>query len=283
MTLKTPPVRLVAFLGASAVALLVTGPLMGMVGATGAAGAAAFGATSSLLLFAATTLCLRLSGETLADVGLAFSRRRLVELGIGFLVGAGAFAGASLILGKSVGGAWSLSGARDPLSVLSGIALVLCFFFSEELLFRGYAFRQLSRLYGPRGALALSALLFGVYHLIGSGDWGMGAVFRFALAALGGVVFGYALVRTQSLALPIGLHWGGNWIQASVFGLGHLPGSTTIWVMPLAPAQIRTLTAPDLLPHLPYLAALGLMVLAVPLVARRFPVVSTIDLQKGNS
>jgi membrane protease YdiL (CAAX protease family) len=36
------------------------------------------------------------------------------------------------------------------------------------------------------------------------------------MPALGGVVFGWAAVRSSGLALPIGLHLGGNRIQASV-------------------------------------------------------------------
>jgi membrane protease YdiL (CAAX protease family) len=28
---------------------------------------------------------------------------------------------------------------------------------------------------------------------------------------LGGLIFGSALLRSGGLALPLGLHWGGNW------------------------------------------------------------------------
>jgi membrane protease YdiL (CAAX protease family) len=66
----------------------------------------------------------------------------------------------------------------------------------------------------------------------------------------GGLVFGYALIRTGSLAVPIGLHWGGNWAQS-------------VWTVRLSDEQLRALTAPDLLPHLPYLAALALACLMV--------------------
>src|SRR5580765_3416232 len=100
----------------------------------------------------------------------------------------------------------------------------------------------------------------------------MGAAFRFAMPALGAAVFAYALLRSGSLALPIGLHWGGNWVQSSLFGLGETAEPTSaIWVMPLAPDQVRSITAPDLLPHLPYLAVLALTVLAVRLAVPSRP------------
>jgi hypothetical protein len=83
------------------------------------------------------------------------------------------------------------------------------------------------------------------------------------------LVFGYALVRTGSLAVPIGLHWGGNWAQSVLFGLGQPPGSTAaVWTMTVSDDQARALTAPDLLPHLPYLVALGLACVIVRAMPR---------------
>jgi hypothetical protein len=115
----------------------------------------------------------------------------------------------------------------------------------------------------------VSALLFGGYHLVGSGDWAMGAAFRVAMPTVGGLVFAYALVRTGSLAVPIGLHWGGNWAQSVLLGLGHPAGQTVaVWTMPLSEDQVRRLVAPDLLPHLPYLGALGLAFLFVQATPR---------------
>ena len=42
----------------------------------------------------------------------------------------------------------------------------------------------------------------------------MGWVFRLGMPTLGGLVFGVAMIRSGGLALPIGLHLGGNWVQA---------------------------------------------------------------------
>jgi hypothetical protein len=95
--------------------------------------------------------------------------------------------------------------------------------------------------------------------------WGMGAFFTFAMPLCGGIVFGWASIRTRG-ALPIGLHLGGNWIQASV--LSFRPASdaaapSVLWTAYLTETQHRALYAPDLVAHLPYLATL--VVAALPL------------------
>jgi uncharacterized protein len=83
--------------------------------------------------------------------------------------------------------------------------------------------------------------------------------------SLGGLVFGYALIRSGGLILPIGVHWGGNWAMVGLFGW-HTPdpsgGPAAVWTAEVTSAQLTTLTAPDLLPHLPYLAAMAVVGLA---------------------
>jgi hypothetical protein len=48
------------------------------------------------------------------------------------------------------------------------------------------------------------------------------------------VLFAYALLRSGTWRLPLGLHWGGNWVQMQVLDLGQLPAqSSAVWAMPL--------------------------------------------------
>jgi membrane protease YdiL (CAAX protease family) len=140
--------------------------------------------------------------------------------------------------------------------------------FSEEVLFRGYAFRKAEALWGAPVALIASSALFGAYHVVGTGYWGTGALFLFAMPALGGLVFGLAALRTGGLALPIGLHLGGNWVGAYVFGLGTPQGSA-LWSASVDAAQGAWLLAPDLVPRLPYLAGVVLLAVAVAKWPRR--------------
>ena len=257
--LRTPPARLALFLFLAGGAFALASVVVGMLGVPGAQAAPWFGAVLAIGLFAATATCALLAGERLSDLGFRASRRDFMAVPVAFAAGALLFAGVLLILGHTAGGEWYLGTSTPMRTALLGLVPVLCLFLSEELLFRGYAFQQLRRISGPGVAVVASSLLFGGYHLLGSGDWAMGAAFRMAMPTVGGLVFGYALVRTGSLAVPIGLHWGGNWAQSVLLDLGHPADQTAaVWTMPLSEDQMRTLVAPDLLPHLPYLAALGL-------------------------
>ena len=54
--------------------------------------------------------------------------------------------------------------------------------------------------------------------------------------------------------LPLGLHLGGNWVQASVLRLGPTDAPpSALFTAPLTTTQAQQLWSPDLLPHVPYL------------------------------
>jgi membrane protease YdiL (CAAX protease family) len=177
-----------------------------------------FPLTLAVLVMLATWVCLRLEGRCFADLGLQFTRRRLLEVGAGFAIGAVLFAGIALAQAAMVGISWQLSHADVAGAVLAGLATMLTSVLVEELLFRGYVFGQLTALGSPALALIVTSAAFGAYHLIGKPYWAIGAFFVIAMPALGGLIFGYSLLRTGGLALPLGLHWGGNWALMSLFG-----------------------------------------------------------------
>jgi hypothetical protein len=253
--------RVVGFLAVAAGAFAATGPLTGILfgllglGLGGRVGIGIFSAVFTILLVGATWLVLRFEGASLASIGLSLSRGRATELGVGLLVGVVVFGAIALVQALSVGASLEFAGPAGLQAAVAGLPLTLALLLPEELLFRGYAFRRLADATGDRTALLVSACAFGLYHLLGSGHWAMGAVFQFAMPAIGGLVFGYAALRTGGLALPIGLHLGGNWIQASVFGFG-VRGSeppAALLRATLTEDQVRALTAPDLTPHLPFI------------------------------
>jgi membrane protease YdiL (CAAX protease family) len=106
---------------------------------------------------------------------------------------------------------WSLVGSEAPtpmrgpflLVALRFLAMVLLAPLSEELLFRGMFFYQVSRRLGPMRALVLAGALFALLHLQ-YGPLGMGVIF------VDGLFFGLARYRARSLWLPILLHSLGN-------------------------------------------------------------------------
>jgi membrane protease YdiL (CAAX protease family) len=78
----------------------------------------------------------------------------------------------------------------------------------EELMFRGYGFQLLVSKIGKFATLLPMAVLFGIGH--------MGNVGVTPLAVLNtvgwGLLLGYAALRSRGLWLPVGIHYGWNWI-----------------------------------------------------------------------
>jgi uncharacterized protein len=268
-----------AFVVAAVVLLIATGPLTGMAVATlGIARVEVwtFAAVFSALMLAATVAVLRLEGATLRVLGLAPSRQRICELVTGFAIGAALFVSLALVRASSVGAVWTFAGGDASMSALAGLAVALLLLLPEELIFRGYAFRRLIDALGAGPAIGISAVLFGLYHVAGSGMWGVGAMFQFAMPALGGLVFGWTAVRSGGLSLPIGLHLGGNWVQASVLSFAGSSGSgpRALWTAQLSDVQQQYLFAPDLAPHLPYIITMGVgMLILRATLHRREPIV----------
>jgi membrane protease YdiL (CAAX protease family) len=224
--------------------------------------ALASGFISALLLILSAWL-LRREGASLSTLGLPTDAFRMRELGVGFLITTVLFLAVAGTQSAAVGASWHFQGARGVMQALAGFVAAASMVLAEELLFRGMALRYLRVLCGDGAAISLTALLFGAYHLIGSGDWGMGAVFRFVMPVIGGLLFGWAAVRSLGLALPIGLHLGGNWVQSSVAGFAPSaqPAGAdevqALWRIPISAGDMQLLAAPDLLPRLPYVAAIG--------------------------
>jgi uncharacterized protein len=270
--------RVTVFLIVGALAWMAPGPIVGLVGglfghtAARGPGVAVALVLPSLILVVANWVALRREGESLADVGLTLDARRAREFALGFLVSAGLFAAVPLARAIAVGATWELRGRDGLQAAIVGLPVAFLLMFPEELIFRGYAFRRLIDVCGTRAAVVASALLFGVYHLAqsGFGYRGIGAFWVVAMPALGGILFGLAMVRTRGLALPVGLHLGGNWVQASVLRFEGQAGAEVASLVgaPLTMPQIQRLFSPDLPSHVPYMIAVAVATLLVVLWPR---------------
>lgn len=264
------------FVAAAIAALIASGPLVGFAGAVFGLATVpmwAYAGAFSVLLLACTAVALALDRTGFSSLGLAPTRDRIRECVFGFVLGALLFAVLALVRGATVGATWTFQGPSAVGDAAFGIVTAFLMLFPEELLFRGYAFRRLVAAAGAWPAIAISAVLFGIYHVAGSGMWGIGAFFQLAMPALGGVVFGWIAVRTKGLALPIGLHLGGNWVQASV--LSFRPNSdvlpAALWSARLTDLELRSLYTPDLGTHVPFIATMLLAAMAVRVIVNRQP------------
>ena len=84
----------------------------------------------------------------------------------------------------------------------------------EELVFRGYIFRNLVDGTNLIWATVISSLLFGLIHFTNP-DATLLSTFMITLIAPQLI---YAYLKTGQLWLPMGLHLGWNFFQASIFG-----------------------------------------------------------------
>ena len=87
----------------------------------------------------------------------------------------------------------------------------------EELIFRGYLLVMLRRWLGLPRALAITGVLFGLFHLPGMS--GIAALKMVCTTAAMSVVFAMAYVRTKSLWTAIGVHVSTNTLLHRVLGM----------------------------------------------------------------
>jgi membrane protease YdiL (CAAX protease family) len=203
------------FSTACAIAWIAPGPAIGVVNVhlgvafNGPAGTWLYVVVNLLLLLGISWLALRRDGESLATLGLSIDSRRLQEFACGVAITSALFAAAALARAHWIGATWRFEGLAGTWGALIGLPVAFLLMAGEELVFRGYGFRQLVAACGARTAVAASAIAFGVYHLAqtGFGMWGIGAFWVVALPALGGVVFGLAMIRTGGWPCPWDCIW----------------------------------------------------------------------------
>ncbi len=185
------------------------------------------------MVLLATWICTRLRRESLSSVGLRLDRRWAREFALGCGIG---FLGMALAAGVLVG----MGGVRfelDPARSLGHLAFGVYLFGSvallEELLFRGFLFQRLVAGLGAWPAQWLLAALFAVAHWGNPGMEGATKVWATIDIALAAVFLGLAYLRTRSLALPVGLHFGWNWTQGHLLGFGVSGVGLTGWLHPV--------------------------------------------------
>jgi CAAX protease family protein len=158
----------------------------------------------------------------LADIGLGWTAASRRNLLIGAAGGAGA-AAIILAIPILVRAAELVRVPNEPFQWPNLLFVTLLLLFGavgEEMLFRGYAFQILVHAIGPFATILPMAVLFGLAHSPNGNFTWLALLNTF----LWGVIFGYAFIRSGDLWLPIGLHFGWNFILP-LFG-ANLSGFT---------------------------------------------------------
>jgi len=160
----------------------------------------------------------RIEGRSLADAGLA-ARGIFSETAIGLMIGGGVFSAIIGMMGAF--GVYHMGSVNPHFRPLLPLALFLCIAVFQETAMRGCIFQTLERHYGSGIALIASSLFFGLLHLgnsvngLSTGQWLIGPLF---LSFETGLLFSAAYLLTRRLWLPIGLHWGWNFFETSIYG-----------------------------------------------------------------
>jgi uncharacterized protein len=189
----------------------------------------------------AAWILLRLEHAPLSSIGLDIDRRFGRELGLGLARGA-------CLLGLLAILVWLSDGFHlepSPGHVAAALVKGAWFFFAvaaaEEIIFRGYAFQRAIRGMGPFRAQLVFAILFAVMHLPNPGMSGSTLVLAMISIFMASLMLGFCYMRTGSLALPIGVHMGWNWAQATLGFAGSGIEQQGVW-RPIYHAQPDWLT-----------------------------------------
>lgn len=134
----------------------------------------------------------------------------------------------NLIIGISVGfilqsltilviylnGSYSVAAVNPVSFILIPFAIMFTVAIIEEILVRGIIFRILEEKLGSYISLAISSVLFGVFHLANP----HGTLLSGICITTAGFLFGAAYIYSRSLWLPIALHFAWNFTQSGIFG-----------------------------------------------------------------
>jgi len=190
----------------------------------------------------ATWFCVRVRRASLTSVGFRLDARWARQFGGGLLVGGGALGAAALLIQATGGVEFSLDPQRSVALLLQGLYVFLFAVLMEEALFRGFLFQRLLAGTNAWVAQLAFAALFALGHANNPGMEGLVMVIASLHLALAALWLGMAYLRTRSLALPIGIHLGWNWVQGSVLGFGVSGLDQHGWLQPAFAGQPEWVT-----------------------------------------
>jgi membrane protease YdiL (CAAX protease family) len=135
---------------------------------------------------------------------------------------------------------WAVSLVATPITLIPAtlpttramaiaVLTVLALAYMEELGFRGYPLRTLTRAFGTERAQIIVAFAFAAMHLVFGWSWQM-TVFGVLPSAL---LFGAAAARSGGLAMPTGVHAALNLARL----MTGERGTVAIWTIQIDPAR----------------------------------------------
>ena len=150
----------------------------------------------------------------------------------------GSLTGAALMLAPVFflySGGWVIwqGQSLDAWSLWSATGLGVCVAVAEEFLFRGFLFQRLIAGIGTWGAQLIIGGYFLLTHMNNPGMTENVKVFASLNIFLASIMFGLAFIRTNSLSMPVALHFMANWVQGTLFGFGVSGNEETSFLKPV--------------------------------------------------
>jgi hypothetical protein len=170
------------------------------------------------------TLLYLIEKKSIFALGLFPISKRLKQFGIGFFLTALLCICIQFIETILKSSEWSINEKINGKLILDMFYWDLISVITEELVFRGAILFILIKKLGELKGVLISAIAFGIYHWFSFGILGdiIPMFFVFIGTGLMGYAWALAFSKTESMAMPIGLHLGWNFTFNSIFSNGPL-------------------------------------------------------------
>ncbi|MFS8618105.1 MAG: CPBP family intramembrane glutamic endopeptidase [Solitalea sp.] len=146
--------------------------------------------------------------------------RVIKDLGLGTAIGTGVILLSFLILWLSgTVGNLQLNGDMSLRLLVVWFGIYLIVAFVEEVMFRGYFLNVFMDRYTPLTSVLITSILFGSMHFLNPSFGWLGLV----NITLAGVLIGLTYFIRKTIWLPLGIHFGWNFVQGTVLGF-HVSG-----------------------------------------------------------
>lgn len=164
-------------------------------------------------------ICQLMRRKPLAELLGKFNAQWVKELCLGGLAGSALMLFPALIMRLFGWVDWQWNPAGVPI-LMSSVLFFAGIAAAEELLFRGFLFQRLIAGLGRWPAQLILAGYFVLTHLNNPGMTGDVKSLAGINIFLASLLFGLAFLRTNSLAMPLGMHFMANFMQGGVLGFG---------------------------------------------------------------
>lgn len=189
-------------------------------------------AHQALIVIGASWICQFMRRKPFTELTGKINSASMAYFLRGSLMGAALMLAPALFLYAGGWASWQVQSV-DAQSLCSVTGLVVCVAVTEEFLFRGFLFQRLMASIGSWGAQLIIGGYFLLTHSNNPGMAGNVKVFASLNIFLASIMFGLAFIRTNSLSMPVALHFMANWVQGTLLGFGVSGNEQTSFLKPI--------------------------------------------------